>query len=257
MNELHLFAGAGGGILAGQLLGHRCICAVECEPYAQSVLVVRQNDGSLPPFPIWDDVRTFDGRPWRGAVDIVAGGFPCQDISESGFKQGIDGERSGLWRDMVRIIGEVRPRYVFVENVAALLHRGMGVVLGGLAKLGFDAQWTVLGTANIGGAQPRERVWILAHAQGIGWGAVQPQPRLFPAAPKDSARLAGDRGAEHTSNASRFLWPDQSGLDRVADGMADRVERIRCIGNGQDPRVAAAAFTLLAERLGIEHGQGS
>ena len=84
MNELHLFAGAGGGILAGQLLGHRCIAAVEWEPYAQAVLVARQNDGTFPPFPIWDDVQTFDGRPYRGIADVVAGGFPCQDISVAG-----------------------------------------------------------------------------------------------------------------------------------------------------------------------------
>lgn len=80
MNELHLFSGAGGGILGGQLLGHRCLCAVESEPYAQSILVARQDDGSLSPFPIFPDVCTFDGRPWRGIADIVAGGFPCQDI---------------------------------------------------------------------------------------------------------------------------------------------------------------------------------
>ena len=84
VNELHLFAGAGGGILAGQLLGHRCVCAVEWEPYAQASLVARQNDGTFPPFPIWDDVQTFDGRPWRGVADVVAGGFPCQDISVAG-----------------------------------------------------------------------------------------------------------------------------------------------------------------------------
>jgi site-specific DNA-cytosine methylase len=84
MNELALFAGAGGGILGGHLLGWRTVCAVEWEPYPASVLAARQNDGVLPPFPIWDDVRTFDGRPWRGVVDVVSGGFPCQDISVAG-----------------------------------------------------------------------------------------------------------------------------------------------------------------------------
>lgn len=84
MNELHLFAGAGGGILASQLLGDRCVCAVEYEPYARAVLIARQNDGTFPPFPIWDDVRTFDGRPWRGVAEVVSGGFPCQDISAAG-----------------------------------------------------------------------------------------------------------------------------------------------------------------------------
>lgn len=84
MNELALFAGAGGGILGGHLLGWRTICAVEWEPYPASVLCARQNDGILPPFPIWDDIQTFDGRPWKGIVDVVSGGFPCQDISAAG-----------------------------------------------------------------------------------------------------------------------------------------------------------------------------
>lgn len=163
MNELHLFAGAGGGILAGQLLGHRCVCAVEFEPYAQAVLVARQNDGSLPPFPIWNDVRTFDGRPWRGIVDVVCGGFPCQDISAAGKGAGIEGERSGLWGEMARIICEVQPRYVFVENSPMLTSRGLGKVLGDLAEMGFDAEWGVLGAHSIGANHRRERIWILAH----------------------------------------------------------------------------------------------
>ena len=108
MRELALFAGAGGGILGGHLLGWRTVCAVEYNTYAASVLLARQNDGMLPPFPIWDDVRTLDGRPWRGIVDVVSGGFPCQDISCAGKGAGIDGERSGLWAEMARIIGEVR-----------------------------------------------------------------------------------------------------------------------------------------------------
>jgi hypothetical protein len=107
MNELALFAGAGGGILGGKLLGWRTVCAVEIEPYAASVLVARQNDRILPPFPIWDDVCTFDGHPWRGIVDVVSGGFPCQDISAAGKGAGITGERSGLWREMERVVREV------------------------------------------------------------------------------------------------------------------------------------------------------
>jgi|DEB0MinimDraft_6_1074348.scaffolds.fasta_scaffold15982_1 hypothetical protein len=88
MNELALFAGAGGGILGGKLLGWKCVCAVEFDEYARSVLKSRQDDGSLDPFPIWDDVRTFDGRPWRGRVEVVSGGFPCQDISTAGGAKG-------------------------------------------------------------------------------------------------------------------------------------------------------------------------
>jgi len=165
LRELALFAGAGGGILGGKLLGWRTVCAVECEPYAASVLVARQNDGFLPPFPIWDDVCTFDGRPWRGVVDVVSGGFPCQDISAAGKGAGIDGERSGLWGQMARIIGEVRPQYVFVENSPLLVGRGLARVLADLAEMGFDARWGVVGACDVGAPHRRERIWIVANAK--------------------------------------------------------------------------------------------
>jgi len=166
MNELALFAGAGGGILGGHLLGWRTICAVEWESYPASVLCARQNDGLLPPFPIWDDVQTFDGKPWRGIVDVISGGFPCQDISAAGKGAGIDGERSGMWGEMARIIHEVRPRFVFVENSPMLTSRGLGRVLGDLASMGFDARWGVLGAADIGANHQRDRIWIVARWKG-------------------------------------------------------------------------------------------
>lgn len=164
MNELALFAGAGGGILGGKLLGWRTVCAVEWQPFAVGLLCQRQNDRVLQPFPIWDDVRTFDGTPWRGIVDVVSGGFPCQDISSAGKGAGLVGERSGLWKEMARIVGEVRPRVVFVENSPMLTIRGLGTVLGDLAALGFDAEWGVLGAHSIGANHKRERIWILAYA---------------------------------------------------------------------------------------------
>ena len=134
MNELALFAGAGGGILGGKFLGWRTVCAVEWEPYPASVLCARQNDGFLPPFPIWDDICTFDGRPWKGIVDVISGGFPCQDISVAGKGDGLDGARSGMWREMARVVGEVRPRYVFVENSPMLTFRGGTRVIGDLTE---------------------------------------------------------------------------------------------------------------------------
>src|SRR5574343_1287064 len=167
MNELALFAGAGGGILGGKLLGWRTVCAVERDAYAAQVLAQRQNDGCLPPFPIWSDSRTFDGRAWRGIVDVVSGGFPCQDISVAGKGAGIDGERSGMWREMARIVGEVRPRFVFVENSPMLTSRGLGRVLGDLASLGYDAEWGCLSAADVGAHHVRERLWIVAHANGL------------------------------------------------------------------------------------------
>jgi len=167
MNELALFAGAGGGILGGHLLGWRTVCAVEWEAYPASVLCARQNDGLLPYFPIWDDVQTFDGKPWTGIVDVVSGGFPCQDISAAGKGGGIEAERSGMWKEMARIISEVRPRYAFVENSPMLTSRGLGTVLKDLAQMGFNAEWGVLSAANVGANHKRERIWICAEQRNF------------------------------------------------------------------------------------------
>jgi DNA (cytosine-5)-methyltransferase 1 len=166
VNELALFAGAGGGILGGKLLGWRTVCAVEYDAYAASVLVARQNDGCLEPFPVWSDVRTFDGRPWRGIAEVVSGGFPCTDISAAKQNaQGIEGQQSGLWSEMARIVGEVGPRYVFVENSPMLASRGLGRVLGDLAEMGYDARWGVLGACHAGAPHNRKRIWIVGHAK--------------------------------------------------------------------------------------------
>ncbi|WP_240789154.1 DNA cytosine methyltransferase [Pseudomonas kribbensis] len=154
--------GAGGGILGGHLLGWRTVCAVERDAYAAQILAQRQTDGLLPPFPIWSDVCSFDGRPWRDLVDVVSGGFPCQDISVAGNGLGIAGSRSGLWRQTARIIDEVRPRYVELENSPLLVGRGLAVVLGDLAEMGHDARWGVIGAADLGAPHQRDRIWLIA-----------------------------------------------------------------------------------------------
>lgn len=189
LRELALFAGAGGGILGGHLLGWRTVCAVERDAYAAQVLVSRQNDGSLEPFPIWSDVSSFDGRPWSGLVDVVSGGFPCQDISVAGKGAGITGKRSGLWSHMARIVGEVRPRFVYVENSPALITRGLGIVLGDLAALGYDCRWTVLGAADVGAPHQRDRLWILAaNADGLP-GTTTRKAQARPVATASRRRL--------------------------------------------------------------------
>lgn len=165
LNTFHLFAGAGGGILADILLGHNPIGAAEIEEYPRKVLLQRQRDGHLPKFPIWDDVCTLDGRPWRGSVDVLCGGFPCQDISAAGKGAGIAGARSGLWKEYARLIGEMRPRFVFAENSPLLRTRGLGVVLEDLAALGYDARWCVLGAGHVGAPHKRDRMWVLAYAK--------------------------------------------------------------------------------------------
>jgi len=244
MNELALFAGAGGGILGGKLLGWRTVCAVEWEPYPASVLLARQNDGSLPPFPIWDDVQTFDGKPWRGIVDVVSGGFPCQDISSVGKGAGIDGERSGMWGQMARIIHEVRPRYAFVENSPMLTSRGLGRVLGDLASMGFDARWGVLGAGDIGAPHQRNRIWLVA-SNTFDFG-LQKNNEEQGISPKKKFRSAEQIGSDWASPFKEWrMGVVPSGLIRVDDGMADRVDRVKAIGNGQVPICAATAWRIL------------
>lgn len=364
MNELALFAGAGGGILGGVLLGWNTVAAVELEEYPRNVLLQRQRDGMLPEFPVWDDVCTFDGRPWRGLVDVVSGGFPCQDISAAGRGAGIEGARSGLWKEMFRIIREVRPRYAFMENSPMLTSRGLGTVLGDLAEAGYNAEWLVLGAADVGAPHRRDRIWILAYdaergelfphadVHGAGWGQQLTQgaaqadgeecvaehadlhdereeqavPRceqvtnaerireaLGEYAPafdsyahglqctkqggeyEGSEELAG--GCTHGVEARHDVvdtdsnggaavcvlaggecetlgeaptlepkravgstrpggrgdvaswWEAEPDVGRVADGVASRVDRLKAIGNGQVPLVAATAFKMLKKRL--------
>ena len=163
LNTFHLFAGAGGGILADLLLGHNPIGACEIEPYPRDVLLARQRDGHLPNFPIWDDVCSLDGRLWRGSVDVLCGGFPCQDISAAGKGAGISGERSGLWKEYARLIGEMQPRFVFAENSPLLRTRGLGVVLEDLASLGYNARWGIIGARSVGAPHKRDRMWVLAY----------------------------------------------------------------------------------------------
>ena len=263
LNELALFAGAGGGILGGHLLGWRTVCAVEWEPYPASVLCARQNDGLLPPFPIWDDVQTFNGFAWRGLVDVVSGGFPCQDISAAGKGDGLDGARSGMWTHMARVVGEVRPRFVFVENSPMLTTRGGTRVVGDLAKMGYDCKWTVMGAADVGASHRRDRMWIVGklantNNAGVEWREQQSQSsdkqRELANTPNQGDvwgqwQLGFVEQKNHSgrgsTNGSREWWAVEPNVGRVVDGVAARVDRLKAIGNGQVPLCAAEAWRLL------------
>lgn len=244
MNELALFSGVGGGILGGHLLGWRTVCAVEIEPYPASVLLARQNDGILPPFPVWDNVCTFDGRPWRGIVDVVSGGFPCQDISVAGKGAGISGERSGMWSHMARIIGEVRPRFAFVENSPALLTRGLGVVLSDLAALGYDCKWTVLGAADVGAPHQRDRFWLVANSDR--WNDQRGQGQR----PRIHSQKRGEGSDDHIggSGETRAVVADPDSLREPQPQGCEPDERGRlgnCGAEGGD-----------ADSTGLEKRQG-
>jgi len=224
LNELHLFAGAGGGILGGILCGHTTVCAVEIEPYCRKVLLQRQRDGILPKFPIWDDVQTFDGNPWRGKVDIICGGFPCQDISAAGKGAGIEGSRSSMWKHMARIIGEVRPKYAFVENSPMLVGRGLSTVLADLAEMGYDAKWGVVGAHHVSAPHRRDRIWILANSKGAGtwknirgiWERSCGADRRQESSPEEMAD-SNVRGCNDGSNSERQHQANHAQVGQTAE----------------------------------------
>lgn len=222
--------------------------------------MARQNDGCLEAFPIWDEVRTFDGRPWRGIVDVVSGGFPCQDISAAGKGEGIEGDHSGLWSEFARIIGEVRPSFVFVENSPMLTSRGLGNVLGDLAALGFATEHGVLGAHHAGAPHKRDRIWILACNSDRDSEPTQPVDDEASGMPsldvsdtnggqREGVQCAERIESEHADACSPSWWKSEPNMGRVAHGVAARVDRLRCIGNGQVPAVAALAWHTLIERL--------
>jgi DNA (cytosine-5)-methyltransferase 1 len=222
MNELALFAGAGGGILGGHLLGWRTVCAVEWEPYPASVLCARQNDGLLPPFPIWDDVQTFDGKPWRGIVDVVSGGFPCQAYSKAAAGKNTADD---LWPEMRRIVADVAPRYVFAENVSRV---AIDQAANDCESMGYKAKAISLSAKDMGADHIRERFWLLAYTDNNGKFSceVNAKTRWMP-------------------SMDNSIWQDYPESLRMADGVAARVDRLKAIGNGQVPLCAATAWKVL------------
>lgn len=339
MYELALFAGAGGGVLGGRLLGWETVGAVEFDGYCREVLLRRQDEGILGPFPIWDDVGTFRrGNPdVDGFLDalggfrplVVTAGFPCQPYSSTGKRLGEKDERN-LWPDTVRIVGEVGPDFVLLENVARLLRYDyFGIVLADLDAAGYDAEWEIVSAGDVGAPHLRKRVWVfahrrMAHAEGLGRevpvgkrgrdggeriqgdavvrrevgkrtcretemadargrsragkGGPEAGGHGGPVGGEDSEVLAGwwdddpaDADGVHGGLRKSVSgieprddqgdpgglsvddrWGIEPGLGRVADGVADRLDRLRAIGNGQVPLVAAFAVVALAKRAGID-----
>ena len=284
MNVLDLFSGIGGFSLGLERAGMRTVAFCEIDGYCQAVL--RKH---WPDVPVFGDVREltaevlanaqyvgWDARPKQRttigegqssegfvgqlakygepagcSIDLICGGFPCQDISVAGKGAGIEGSRSGLWSEYARIIGEVRPRYVIVENVAALLGRGLGRVLGDLAALGYDAEWHCIPASAIGAPHRRDRVWIVAYAAERGQrtnGWASGEARHADCGSKDVAdttgafvegqcpaiRIQKERGSFSGSS----WWLTEPNVGRVAHGVPARVDRLRALGNAIVPQIA-------------------
>ncbi len=274
MKTMHLFAGAGGGLLCDLILGHEPIVAVEWDTYCCRVLRERAADGWFPSLHVWEgDVRLFDPSEYAGRVEVVHAGFPCTDISRAGNQAGVgEGTRSGLYREVLRIADIVRPRYLFMENVAAILaNEFLGTVLGDLAARGYDARWTCVPASAAGAPHYRDRWWCLAErtdANGErelqpegrepeqrGWagdmgedvadsvflGQQGEQPGSLDA--KEWAQ-SGERQAGSCGNGIGW-WTVEPGIRRVVDGIPDRAHRIKALGNAQVPLQAALAWMIL------------
>lgn len=165
---LHLCSGYGGFELGLRLAGvnARTVAHVERDSYAAAALVARMAEANLDQAPVWDDLTTFDSAAWRGRVDLISSGFPCQPFSAAGSQRGIEDDR-WLWPAIAGIVRGVGPRYVFLENVPGLIRAGLPFVLADLADLGFNAEWGLLSAAEVGAPHKRERFWLLAYATSI------------------------------------------------------------------------------------------
>ncbi|SIO35197.1 DNA (cytosine-5)-methyltransferase 1 [Rhodovulum sp. ES.010] len=244
---LSLCSGAGGLDLGLHLAcpGHRTVGHVERDAYAAAILVARMEDAALDPAPVWDDVATFDGRPWRGAVDIVTAGYPCQPFSVAGKRRGADDPRH-LWPHVARIIGEAEPPFVFLENVAHHLRLGFPEVAGGLVGMGYRLAAGLFTAAEVGAPHKRERLFILAHrerdhladpARLLGDALERREPDGDDAALADAAggRQQGD--AEPDEQSQRDGAPAQRRDDALrCDADVDDADGAGSQGRGDEPR---------------------
>ena len=225
MNTMHLFAGGGGGLLADLILGHTPIVAVEWDKNACRVLRDRAADGWFPGLHVYEgDVRVFDPSDYAGRVDCIAAGFPCQDISVAGSQLGVgEGTRSGLYREVLRIADIVRPRYLFLENVAAILaNEHLGTVLGDLAARGFDARWCCLEASGVGAPHKRDRWWMLASLANASGGRLSEPCEREMEQPRRAEVVCS--GLDSHSNRERQLQPQgikQDERGRSGDLCAD------------------------------------
>ena len=269
LKVLDLFSGIGGFSLGLERTGgFETVAFCEIEDFPRNVLAKH-----WPEVPCYEDVRELTAARLAAdgiAVDVICGGFPCQDISFAGRGAGLAGERSGLFYEIARLVGELEPRYVILENVAALLSRGLGDVLGTLASLGYDAEWHCIPASYVGAPHRRDRIWIIAYRQGDAFGANSnsagphraalhitgipaefrdEQICEFGSLGKDVAHTnvtrlegRGDASDKRRSVAARHPWEGcwwftEPNVGRVAHGVPDRTHRLKVLGNAVVPQI--------------------
>lgn len=249
MRELSLFTGAGGGILGSKLLGWKTVGYVEWEPYCQRVIRQRIEDGIFDNAPIFGDIRAFNSEgyaeQYKGMVDIVTGGFPCQPFSVAGKQLGADDPRN-MWPETIRTIRTIRPRFAFLENVPGILVSGyFATILGDLHALGYNVRWGVLSASDVGLVHKRERLWIFA--SNTVQSRLQRKTQLCIKtcetsieSPVQGYSLVHPKWADLLSSDKKL---------RANDGVEHWKHRISALGNGQVPICMAAAFSILSEGI--------
>lgn len=207
MRTMHLFAGAGGGLLADLILGHTPIVAVEWDKYCCSILRERAAEGWFPDLQVYEgDIRMFDPSEYKGRVDCIHAGFPCQPHSVAGKRKGEADERN-LWPDTARIIGDIRPQFIMLENVPGIVSTGfVWNVVGDLAEMGYDARWGIISAAEVGAPHRRERWWCFAKRTDTDVGGRDKTLTV---------RKRREQWEEYSSVCARsFTNPDSHGLNR-------------------------------------------
>ena len=243
LNGLDLFSGIGGISLALREWV-RPVIYCEIDPYCQAVLLSRMADELLSNGPIWDDIRTLQGLPFNGSIDIIYGGFPCQDISIAGLGKGLDGERSGLFFEIIRLAEEIKPKFIFLENVPAITSRGGLQVVKEIAEMGYDCRWCCISASSVGALHKRERWFLLAYLNSqrgsrLPFGKTEGQP-------KSRVYIKYKKWESWMENESPLLRKD--------DVIPFRMDRVKAMGNSVVPEQAKQAFKIL---IGLQYAKTS
>lgn len=251
MNGLALCAGYGGLELGIESFfdGYRTVCYVEGGLYPAAEIVKKMEKGWMDEAPIWSNVRTFDGSSWRGTVDIISGGFPCQPYSTAGKELGTADPRD-LWPDVARIVGEVLPEYIFFENVPGIVKWRLDSIILDLHQVGYDCSWCVLGAVDAGAPHRRNR-WFLfgvrnaADTSGFGRTKNEPHP------PWEKPNFVGCGNQKKWGGRFQTWWEVEPSMGRLVNGCAQCVDNLRLLGNGVVPQQAHLALKILTENLGL------